>query len=285
MISAETFAKVNLGLRVGGRRDDGYHRIDGIFQSVAVADRVSLAASDEDAIAGVGGRPVADDLANLAFRAADAVRDRAGSGQRIALILDKSIPAAAGLAGGSADAAAALAIAGRFFGVKHDVLADIAPQIGSDVPFCLTGGTARVSGRGEIITPMSPMTGFSLVIVVPPFEIATPAAFRTWDDLGEPIGLRFPQSALPPPLRSEGDLYNDLYPAAVVQAPELDDWRADLEQGWGRPVLLSGSGPSLFGFFVDSDEAAGAAATVPTGARFAESCDLVPVGWRITDDS
>lgn len=285
MISAEAYAKVNFGLRVGGLRDDGYHRIDGIFQSVAIADRLTLAGADEDAIVGAGGRPVADDLANLAFRAANAVRDRAGSAQPMELTLDKSIPAAAGLAGGSADAAAALVIAGRFFGIKRDILSEVAPQIGSDVPFCLTGGTARVSGRGEVVVPMSPLTGFSLAIVVPPVEIATPAAFRTWDELGEPVGMRFPQSALPPPLRSEGDLHNDLYPAAAMLAPEIDDWRMDLEQRWGRPVLLSGSGPSLFGFFVDIDEATEAAAAVPAGARFAEGCDIVPVGWRMTEDS
>jgi 4-diphosphocytidyl-2-C-methyl-D-erythritol kinase len=220
---------------------------------------------------------------NLAFKGAAAVRRTAGSKQRLAITLDKSIPAAAGLGGGSADAACGLAMAGRYFGVDHATLVQLAPEIGSDVPFCLAGGTARVSGRGEFVHRAEPLSGFSLAIVVPPVEISTPAAFKTWDTLGEPSGPCVDAAALPPPLRGEDSFCNDLYPAAAALVPELDDWRADLERAWGRPVLLSGSGPSLFGFFLDKDEATDAAAEIPIGARFAEACDLSPVGWRIQE--
>lgn len=284
MMRAEAYAKVNLGLRVGSRRDDGFHPLSGIFQSVSIADRLSLAGGEEDSLVGEAGRPVADGLDNLAFRAAAAVREAAGSAAGMAMTLAKKIPAAAGLGGGSADAAAGLVLAGRYFGVARATLAEIAPRIGSDVPFCLVGGTARVAGRGESVTPLSPLRGFSLAIVVPPIEISTPAAFRTWDELGGPEGLRMKQSVLPPALRQEGDLCNDLYPAATMLAPDLGDWRSELEERWGRPVMLSGSGPSLYGFFLDEDEAHGAATAVPAGSRFAEACNLVPVGWRMTDD-
>jgi 4-diphosphocytidyl-2C-methyl-D-erythritol kinase len=282
MIHALAYAKVNFGLRVGRLRDDGYHPIDGIFQSVAIADRLTVTAAEEDAVVGVGGRPVADGFGNLVFRAVQAVRDRAESQQPLRVSLDKGIPAAAGLGGGSADAAAGLAVAGRYFGIPPETLESLAPELGSDVPFCLVGGTARVSGRGDVVTAMDGLEGFSLAIVVPPIEISTPAAFRRWDELGDPEGPRIAQGALPPRLRDEGDLRNDLYPAAAALAPELDDWRAELEERWSRPVLLSGSGASLFGFFLDSDEAAAAANSVPKGARFAEACDLVSVGWRMT---
>jgi 4-diphosphocytidyl-2-C-methyl-D-erythritol kinase len=285
MIRAETYAKINIGLRVGSLREDGFHPVGGIFQSIDVADQLTLEPAGSDSIAGTGGRPVADGLDNLAFRAASAVRSRAGAQQPLRLSLDKAIPAAAGLGGGSADAAAGLAVAGKYFGVSQSVLVELAPQLGSDVPFCLVGGTARVSGRGDIVDQLALLTGFSLAVVVPPVEISTPAAFAKWDKLGEPEGPEFPKGSLPPSLRSDSDLRNDLYPAAVALAPTLDDWRADLEQRWGRPVLLSGSGPSLFGFFVDLDEAADAVGAVPVGARFAEPCDLLPVGWRMTDDT
>jgi 4-diphosphocytidyl-2-C-methyl-D-erythritol kinase len=284
MIHALAYAKVNFGLRVGRLRDDGYHPIDSIFQSVAIADRLTVDTAEEDAVVGVGGRPVADGFGNLVFRAVKAVRDRAESQQPLHVSLDKAIPAAAGLGGGSADAAAGLAAAGRYFGMSRETLDGLAPELGSDVPFCLVGGTARVTGRGDVVTAMDGLDGFSLAIVVPPVEISTPAAFHRWDELGDPEGLAIPQRALPPQLRDEGDLRNDLYPAAVALAPELDDWRAELEERWSRPVLLSGSGASLFGFFLDSDEAAAAANSVPVGARFAEACDLVSVGWRLTTE-
>ena len=284
MMRAEAYAKVNLGLRVAGRREDGFHPVSGIFQSIGIVDRLALTGAEKDSITGTGRRPVADGLDNLAFRALAAVRAVAGSTAQLELTLDKQIPVAAGLGGGSADAAAALGLAGRRLGVERATLATIAPQLGSDVPFCLIGGTAGVSGRGDIVTPLDPLTDIVLAVVVPPVEIATPAAFRAWDELGQPQGLRIKQSALPPALRDQGDLQNDLYPAAVSLAPELDDWRADLEERWGRPAMLSGSGPTLYSFFVDKDEAAGAVAAVPAGSRFAEACDLVAFGWRITDD-
>jgi 4-diphosphocytidyl-2-C-methyl-D-erythritol kinase len=284
MIHAIAYAKVNFGLRVGRLRDDGYHPIDSIFQSVTIADRLTVDAAEDDVVVGAGGRPVADGFGNLVFRAVKAVRDRADSLQPLHVSLDKAIPAAAGLGGGSADAAAGLAAAGRYFDMPRETLDDLAPQLGSDVPFCLVGGTARVTGRGDVVTAMDGLDGFSLAIVVPPIEISTPAAFRCWDELGGPEGIRVPQRALPPRLRDEGDLRNDLYPAAVALAPELDDWRAELEERWGRPVLLSGSGASLFGFFLDSNEATAAANSVPVGARFAEACDLVSVGWRLTSE-
>lgn len=285
MISAEAYAKVNFGLRVGSLREDGFHPVSGIFQSIAITDRLGLQAADDDSISSSSGQPAVDGLDNLAFRAVAAVRATSGASQPVKVTLDKQIPTAAGLGGGSADAAAALAMAGRYFGADKAALAQIAPDLGSDVPFCLQGGTARVSGRGEFVDPIDPLNGFALAVVVPPVEISTPAAFRCWDELGEPKALRISQRALPPTLRAEGDLSNDLYPAAATLVPELDDWRAALKDAWSRPVMLSGSGPALYSFFLDAEEAAEAAAAIPIGARFAEACTLLPIGWRITDSA
>jgi len=159
----------------------------------------------------------------------------------------------------------------------------LAPALGSDVPFCIVGGTARVSGHGEVVTTLDALDGFSLAVVVPPIELATPAVFRRWDELDEPTGLDIPGRDLPPALREEAPLRNDLYPAAAAIAPVIDDWRADLAAAWGRPVLMSGSGPSLYGFFVDKEEATAAVAGIPPGARCAEGIDLMSVGWRVVD--
>ena len=285
MISAEAFAKVNFGLRVGSLRDDGFHPVSGIFQSIAITDRLVLEVAEEDSIGSSSAQPAVDGLDNLAFRAVAAVRAASGSSRPVKVTLDKQIPTAAGLGGGSADAAAGLAMAGRLFGVEDSTLKAIAPDLGSDVPFCLQGGTARVSGRGEFVDRIDPLNGFALAVVVPPVEISTPAAFRCWDELGEPKALRISQRALPPMLRAEGDLSNDLYPAAATLVPELDDWRAELKEAWSRPVMLSGSGPALYSFFLDVEEAAEAASAIPIGARFAEACTLLPIGWRITDSA
>ena len=281
MIVGQAFAKINLGLRVGSVREDGFHPISGIFQSVGIVDTLQLEAADTDSIASSSGGPVPDGLDNLAFRAVTAVRQDARSEQPVSVTLDKMIPTAAGLGGGSADAAAALGMVSRYFGISNEVVSSLAPTLGSDVPFCLAGGTARVSGRGEVIESLDDLAGFALAVVVPPVEIATPVAFRIWDEMGEPSGLRITKNHLPPSLRGEDGLVNDLYPAAVQLAPDLDEWRKELTEIWGRAVMLSGSGPSLFGFFVDKDEAESAIQAIPPGSRFAEACDLSTRGWSI----
>lgn len=281
MIEIEAYAKVNLGLRVGAIGPEGFHRVWGVFQSIDLADRLVLTAADEDSIAAPRGAEVADGQDNLAWQAVSAVRRHAGVASPFALTLHKQVPVAAGLGGGSADAAAALIAAGRLLGVSRDDLATLAPALGSDVPFCLVGGTARVSGRGEVVTGLDALAGFSLAVVVPPVELATPAVFGRWDELDGPPGFEVHGRDLPPALRDESPLRNDLYPAALSLVPEIDDWRADLAATWGRPVLMSGSGPSLYGFFVDREEAATAVAAIPPGARYAEACEPSPVGWQI----
>ncbi len=281
MIGGTAYAKVNLGLRVGGLREDGFHPVNGVFQSIDLSDSLTLDSAEADSILTSGGKPVLDGLDNLAFRAAAAVREYAGVARPLAMTLDKGIPTAAGLGGGSADAAAALGMAGTYFSTGRAVLESIAPQLGSDVPFCLRGGTAQVGGRGEAVTPIENLGGFALGLVVPPFEIATPKVFAAWDRLDDPSGLHVGDPDLPPALRGEGGLINDLYPAAVALAPDIDDWRRDLVTRWGRAVMLSGSGPALYAFFIDKEEAADAIEVAPVGARLAEAVDLHPVGWSL----
>ncbi len=278
-MQARAYAKVNLGLRVGSLRADGFHPLDSIFQSIDWSDRVELAPAEEDGITGWRGGPVPAGEANLAWRAVIAVREAAGADQPVAVRLDKQIAVAAGLGGGSADAAAALHLARRHFGMPVETVTDLAPMLGSDVPFCAAGGTARIAGRGDVYDVMTTLSGFALAIVVPPVELATPRVFRRWDELGEPEGPGVDAADLPPELRPHGPLVNDLYPAATDLAPELDDWRDELVATWSRPVAMSGSGPSLFGFFLDRDEAEAALDSVPAGARAVRAATPVGQGW------
>jgi len=285
VIRAIACAKINLSLHVAARDANGLHRIDGIFQSISWVDRLAAATAPEDTLRNVGGGEVIAGWDNLAWRAVEDVRRAAGSRLGVALALDKSIPAAAGLGGGSADAAAALAVGGHLFGVEREELADLTAALGSDVPFCFTGGTARVGGTGEELRSLPPATGFAVAVVVPPIELATGAVYSKWDELGGPPGETPAESSLPPSLRGHGSLANDLLPAALAVSPALGEWRSELAAGWGRPVLLTGSGPTLFAFFIDEAEAAAAIDDSPVGARGKVAASPVPFGWAMRDDA
>lgn len=278
-MEAEAFAKVNLSLRVRPRDASGRHPLLSLVQSIDWADTLTLQEA-EAYFFGVSGLTVPADDTNLAWRALEAVRRAAPCPLPAALALDKHIPLAAGLGGGSADAAATLVLASRLFGLSDAGRDALAPGLGADVPFCLQGGTALMEGYGERLTALPPLSGFWLAVVVPPFEIATAAAYRRWDDLSGPEGPPVAGRDLPPILRPEGSLVNDLLPAALSLMPELGDWLADLRRLWGRAVLMSGSGPALFAFFPSAAEAEEAAVAVP-GTRAARACGPVPQGWQV----
>lgn len=287
MIRAHAFAKVNLALRVeSSHQPGGLHPVRGVFTSVSWSDRLELEFADEDVFEGIDGRPVPAGDENLAWVAATRVRERAGSGRTaLALRLAKSIPVGAGLGGGSADAAAALATTGRLLGVSRRTLVELAPGLGSDVPFCFVGGTAIVGSTGEDVDSLDPIAGFALTIVVPPGEVDTADVYAAWDRLEGPVGPEMPSQDLPPRLRDLAPLSNDLYPAAAAIAPQIDEWRAELEAVWGRAVALSGSGGALFAYFLDRGEAEAALAVVPGGVRAAEAVVPVPFGWVVAGDS
>jgi 4-diphosphocytidyl-2-C-methyl-D-erythritol kinase len=210
-------AKLTLGLRITGRRDDGYHFIDAEMVSLDLHDVISI----DPARAGlyVSGRYAAGvplDESNLVARALQLI------GRRAQVTVDKRIPHGAGLGGGSSDAAAVL----RWGGVT-DLTA--AAGIGADVAFCLVGGRARVRGIGEIVDQL-PYIDRVVTLVVPPLTVSTPAAYRAWDRLGGPT--------------AEGP--NDLEPAAIAVAPELARWRDRVGDLSGEQPILAGSGSTWF---------------------------------------
>jgi 4-diphosphocytidyl-2-C-methyl-D-erythritol kinase len=271
-------AKLTLSLRVLGVRPDGYHELEGLVVSLRDPhDVVGLRLQPPFGVrVRLSGRAVigvpADDT-NLAARAARLLLEVAADGEDpgpwaasgLDLSLHKAIPAGAGLGGGSADAAGTLVGGARLLGLDLDpaTLATLAVRLGSDVPFCLTGGIAWMRGRGEIIeslppppdpwadTPWpgepqpedTPPAGLSLVVAVPPFGLATPAVYRAWDELGGPSSTR--PVPLPEGLAGLGlpeELVNDLEPAAEHVEPRLRPFREALEALAGGPALLAGSG-------------------------------------------
>lgn len=282
-MKAVAHAKLNLALIVRPRAADGFHPLRGLFQSVSLADTVTISYATEDEII-VSNDEVPADGTNLAWRAVEAVR-RAGRDQRpISLTIEKRIPSGAGLGGGSADAGATIGLLARDQGVDDRIALEIAESLGSDVPFSLIGGTALVRGRGEMVDPIEPLNGFSLAVVVPPFGLSTPEVFREWDRIGGPVGPAVPDRDLPVVLRGGEPVRNDLYPAALSLDPRIGDWRAELMGRWGTTVSMTGSGSALFAFFPSSDEARGAAGAVNVPARAAEPVELVERGWEVIDD-
>jgi 4-diphosphocytidyl-2-C-methyl-D-erythritol kinase len=281
MLQATANGKINLALRVGALDHDGLHQIRGLFQSISWSDRLTLDTAEADSLASPSGGSVIDGLDNLAWRAAAAVRELAMVAPPLAMTLAKHLPVAAGLGGGSADAAAALALAGRLLGVDQADLGELAPNLGSDVPFCFVGGRAIVSGRGEEVRSVPSPDDYAVALVVPPVELSTGAVYRAWDELGGPSGASVPERDLPPSLRTFAPLANDLAPAAISVAAEIADWRDELSTQWQRTVVLTGSGPTLFAFFVDRDEAEAALDAVPTGARATHAAMPVPAGWAL----
>jgi 4-diphosphocytidyl-2-C-methyl-D-erythritol kinase len=207
-----------LSLRVTGVRDDGYHLIDAEMVSLDLADRLELAPGDGLVIEGAGAS-VPTGGGNLVSRALQV------AGRRAAVRLHKRIPAGAGLGGGSADAAAVLRWAGLL-----DV--NVAAGLGADVPFCLFGGRARVSGVGEALSPLpfTEVDGQAYTLLTPPIQVATAAVYQEWDRLGGPAGERG----------------NDLEPAALAVAPELAAWRDRLGDATGETPRLAGSGGTWF---------------------------------------
>lgn len=268
-------SKVNLHLAVGDVRDDGYHELATVFQALSLADEVTVAASDEPGIEvyGENEQHVPRGTNNLAWRAVGELAARVGKSDeetKIRVVIRKGIPVAGGLAGGSADAAAALLGASMLWGLDlgRDELVEIAAKLGSDVPFALSGGTALGTGRGEQLVPVLSRHTFHWVLAFDNRGLSTPRVYRELDRLrsvGEPprLGSHAPLlEAL-----ASGDphqlallLGNDLQAAAVSLRPSL---RRTLRAGVDAGALagtVSGSGPTCAFLCADADAAVDVAA-------------------------
>jgi 4-diphosphocytidyl-2-C-methyl-D-erythritol kinase len=263
-VRATAHAKLTLSLSVLGRRDDGYHDLEAL--AVSIVDPHDIL--ELEAVPHPGGVTftvdgdtefVPEGARNLAVRAAEDLLIRAGrSGHGVRMWLRKGIPAGAGLGGGSADAAAALAAVRRMLEVDmgDDELLELGAAVGSDVPFCLRGGAAWMRGRGERLEPVTLAGQLPLVVVVPRFRISTPDVYRAWDELGGPIARR--RIAAPPAVAGIiTGLANDLEAAAERVEPRLASFRDELEGVAKAPVVLAGSG-SAYAVIPDVDTVAAA---------------------------
>jgi 4-diphosphocytidyl-2C-methyl-D-erythritol kinase len=205
-------AKLNLELRVLGRRSDGSHEVETVLQAIDLCDRLSITPADDSSLVVEGGFAVVGGEDNLVLRAAAEV------GLKARFMLTKEIPPGAGLGGGSSDAAAVLRAVGRGRGD----LPEIAGRLGADVPFFLRGGRARATGRGEVLHPLAVEPRW-YALAWPGFEVSTAAVYEAWDRVG-------------------GDGRNHLFRAARTVEPRLVEFAAELGAGW----TMTGSGSAFF---------------------------------------
>ncbi|MFC5381866.1 4-(cytidine 5'-diphospho)-2-C-methyl-D-erythritol kinase [Aquipuribacter nitratireducens] len=296
-------AKVNLHLAVGAPEDDGYHPLATVFQAVGLFDEVTASRAPGGTftveVTGTDASRVPEDHSNLAVRAARAVARTAGPddepGLGVHLHIRKQIPVAGGMAGGSADAAAALVACDALWGLDlpRDQLADLGAEIGADVPFLLLGGTAVGLGHGDRLTPALSRGSWSWVLLVSSQELSTPAVYGELDRLRRGRAVVEPRVSDPlmqalrsgDPAALGASLHNDLQHAAVSLLPELDHTLEYVAAAAPTGYLVSGSGPTVAVLAEDEQHAAELAvalADAPGVSRVLRASAPVP-GCRVVE--
>lgn len=296
-IRVRAHAKINLNLRVGGLRADGYHDLRTVFQALALHDTLTFVARPGPFVLESSDARLMADPGNLIWRAADLLWQhlrRDGPVRDVAVRIEKRIPMRAGLGGGSADAAAALLGFARLWDPQLPPadLAALGPRLGADVGFFFTGGAALGLGRGDEIYPLADLPRVGVLLVVPAFEVATADAYRWLDDdrgqgrvgqmgqVGEPgekvdgpwppappaaapVSARsvIPRCTWPPPAC---EIANDFQPVVAARHPEIAEIVRALIAAGAAAAAMTGSGSTVFGLF-DHDEVLAAAARALDG--------------------
>ena len=268
-------AKINLTLDILRKREDGYHDLQMVMQSVTLADRLTVTPAQ-----GAEGQAVSDlrflptGSKNLAQTAAAVFRAATGLGGEVDVSIQKHVPVCAGLAGGSADAAAVLRAMNQLTGagLPTEKLAEMGAKAGSDVPFCVLGGTALAEGRGELLTPLSPLPPCRVVICKPPFSVSTPQLFgrvnvrkivRRPDTPGVVAALG--AGDLAGVARRMYNVFEDVLDPRRLS--ELNEIKGVLIDCGALGASMSGSGPSVFGLFDSEHDARSALARLEESYR------------------
>lgn len=248
IIEIPAFAKINWSLRITGERSDGFHDLETLFQTISLHDTITIRESDFFSLTCDDPSIPADDT-NLVLRAA-----RALGTPPVAIELKKVIPAGGGLGGGSSDAAAVLLALSKHFGINKP-LGKLALDLGSDVPFFLTGGTAYATGRGEVLTPMPSVAGIPLLLLTPKERVSTANAFAALRRFSPPIGIDRYRSIIDDGLLSHADeLVNDFEEPIFVLLPRLRELKARLIDAGAVWAAMTGSGSTIVGAFAEANE-------------------------------
>lgn len=253
----KAYAKINIALDVVGKRHDGYHLLNMIMQNIDVYDEISIQKSDSGINIKCNRPFVPIDERNLAFKAAKLFLDTYGIDSGVFIEIKKNIPVSAGLAGGSTDCAAVLKILNKLFKINasEEELMELGVKLGADVPYCIKGGTALCKGIGEIITELKPFKNHILILVKPPFAVSTKDVYKQFDISKAKI---HPQTDKLIQLMKQEDLLgvsenmkNLLENVTLRKYREISDIKWSMKRFGALGAMMSGSGPSVFGFFDD----------------------------------
>jgi 4-diphosphocytidyl-2-C-methyl-D-erythritol kinase len=262
-LQMRAYAKINLYLELLGVRENGYHEIDTVMQTVGLFDKVTLCYDPEgsDIVIGCNKRHIPTDKGNIAYKCAERFFEKTGKSGGLSIYIEKKIPVAAGLGGGSADGAAVLRGLDRLCGTGLSVkeLCAIGETVGADIPFCIRGGCVRATGIGEIFSPAESLSGFVPVIAMGKQGSSTPLAYRAIDEAGyRPIGdARNMLSALEKKDQNgvTASLYNAFEQVILQTNPEARLLKEHFIKLGAAGALMSGSGAAVFGLFDEESDA------------------------------
>ncbi|MHC1718252.1 MAG: 4-(cytidine 5'-diphospho)-2-C-methyl-D-erythritol kinase [Acidaminococcaceae bacterium] len=253
----KAFAKINLGLDIVGKRPDGYHEVNMIMQSIALADEIELLPAEKISVT-TDKSDIPDGQDNLAWKAVMLMAEKYGHKPNVQIRIRKRIFSAAGLAGGSADAAAVLRGLNRLWelGLSAEKLEALAAELGSDVPFCVRGGTAAATGRGEILEPLADMPETWLVLAKPKVSVSTAWAYQNFRN--EDVGARPDIITMKKAIKNSDKqgiiacMGNVLESITAKAYSEIDAIKETMMDNGAQISLMSGSGPTVF-CLVDSE--------------------------------
>ena len=280
----KALAKINLGLDVVRKREDGYHEVRMIMQNIGICDELDMTITDAPGISLETNREdLPTDEGNLVYRAAKLLMDEFQVAKGVHISLKKQIPVAAGMAGGSSDAAAAMIGVNELFelGLTQQELMDRAVKIGADVPYCIMGGTALAEGIGEVLSKLPPMPDCMILIAKPPIDVPTKFVYgnlRANELEVHPDIDAMIQDLKKKDLEHMCQIMDNVLENVTIPAyPVIDEIKKLMIDSGAVGTMMSGSGPTVFGIFTDQESAERAEAAVRGSGLAGDVFLTVPV--------
>ena len=261
MVTVEANAKINLTLDILGKRPDGFHEVAMVMQTIGLHDTLVMEKTERDIELSINVPWLKADEKNLAWRAAELMRQEYGIEGGVRIELTKRIPVAAGLAGGSADAAAVLKGMNALYGLQLDEekLCELGARLGSDIPFCIMGGTMLATGRGEVLTRLSDMPETWVVLAKPRISVSTAWAYQNYDEQG---AERHPDNEAIRQAIARGNrkavaglLCNVLESVTIKKYDVIAEYKQMMLDKGAMASMMSGSGPTVFGLAKSREQA------------------------------
>ncbi|WP_173435606.1 4-(cytidine 5'-diphospho)-2-C-methyl-D-erythritol kinase [Selenomonas ruminantium] len=261
MVTVEANAKINLTLDILGKRPDGFHEVAMVMQTIGLHDTLVMEKTERDIELSINVPWLKADEKNLAWRAAELIRQEYGLEGGVRIELTKRIPVAAGLAGGSADAAAVLKGMNDLYGLQLDEekLCELGARLGSDIPFCIMGGTMLATGRGEVLTRLSDMPETWVVLAKPRISVSTAWAYQNYDEQGAD---RHPDNEAIKQAIARGNrkavaglLCNVLESVTIKKYDVIAEYKQMMLDKGAMASMMSGSGPTVFGLAKSREQA------------------------------